>query len=227
MFAAGDEDLVRHIQTLSASQENSLEQATTLTRLETRVDRERIARAVKEILMAIGDDPAREGLLYTPDRVGEMFGELFRGLSQDPVAELSVGFEEGYNGLIVLGDIPFYSLCEHHLLPFYGVAHVGYVAAGRVVGLSKLARIVDILARRPQLQERLTNQVADVLCEGLTCAGAAVVTEATHMCIAMRGVHKPDAVMTTSTYRGVLKDDDSQREEFWRLVRQSGQPTIR
>ncbi len=204
-----------------------MDPATTLPQLDTEVDEERISRAVKEILLAIGDDPAREGLFSTPDRVGEMYGELFRGLSQDPVAELSVGFEEGYNGLIVLGDIPFYSLCEHHLLPFYGVAHVGYVAAGRVVGLSKLARIVDILARRPQLQERLTDQVADALCEGLTCAGAAVITEATHMCIAMRGVRKPDAVMTTSTYRGVLKDDDSERAEFWRLVRQSGQPAIR
>ena len=204
-----------------------MDRATTLPDLNIGVDQERIARAVKEILISVGDDPDREGLQSTPDRVGEMFGELFSGLSQDPVAELSVGFEEGYNGLIVLGDIPFYSLCEHHLLPFYGVAHVGYVAAGRVVGLSKLARIVDILARRPQLQERLTDQVADALCEGLTCAGAAVVTEATHMCIAMRGVSKPDAVMTTSTYRGVLKDDEAERAEFWRLVRQSGQPTIR
>lgn len=204
-----------------------MEQATTFPIIKTQVDQDRIARATREILIAIGDDPDREGLQYTPDRVGEMFGELFRGLYQDPIAELSVGFEEGYNGLIVLGDIPFYSLCEHHLLPFYGVAHVGYVAAGRVVGLSKLARIVDILAKRPQLQERLTNQIADALCEGLTCAGAAVVTEATHMCIAMRGVSKPDAVMTTSTYRGILKDDIAQREEFWRLVRQSGQPIIR
>ncbi len=184
------------------------------------VDRERIEAAVVEILRAIGEDPEREGLRGTPRRIAAMYAELFSGLHRDPGEYLRVGFEdEQHHEMVVLKDIPFYSLCEHHLLPFHGVAHVGYVPDGRIVGISKVARVVETLARRPQVQERLTSQVADLLVEGLQAKGAAVVIEAEHLCMTMRGVKKPGSVMVTSAMRGLFRDDARTRSEFLSLIR--------
>jgi GTP cyclohydrolase I len=184
------------------------------------VDRERIEAAVVEILRAIGEDPEREGLRGTPRRIAAMYAELFSGLHRDPGEYLRVGFEdEHHHEMVVLKDIPFYSLCEHHLLPFHGVAHVGYVPNGRIVGISKLARVVETLARRPQVQERLTSQIADLLLEELQAKGAAVVIEAEHLCMTMRGVKKPGSVMVTSAMRGLFRDDARTRSEFLSLIR--------
>lgn len=183
------------------------------------VDYQRIEAAVREIIAAIGEDPEREGLLETPRRIAEMYGELFSGIEQDPRDVLAKGFEESHKEMVVLKDVPFYSLCEHHFLPFHGRAHVGYVPEGRVVGVSKLARAVDILARRPQLQERLTSQVADAIMDGLAPDGVAVVIEAEHLCMTMRGVQKPGAVMITSAIRGGFRRRGVTRSEFLSLVR--------
>src|SRR3990172_7495804 len=166
------------------------------------VDQERVARAVREILEAIGEDATREGLRETPRRIAEMYEELFAGLHQDPREVLSTGFQEPHREMVILKGIPFYSLCEHHFLPFHGQAHVGYVPEGRIVGMSKIARAVDILAHRPQMQERLTSQIADAMMEGLAADGVAVVIEAEHLCMTMRGVQKPGTVMVTSAIRG-------------------------
>jgi GTP cyclohydrolase I len=154
------------------------------------MNQEAIQDCMRKILVAIGDDPEREGLVGTPRRVSEMYAEIFAGLTQDPLEVLSVGFEEGHDEMVVIKDIPFYSMCEHHLLPFFGNVHIGYIPNGRVVGISKLARVVEIFARRPQLQERLTTQIADSIIEGLNPKGVAVVIEAEHMCMMMRGVEK-------------------------------------
>jgi len=156
------------------------------------IDQDKIKLAMASIIEAIGEDPLREGIKQTPRRVAEMYAELFSGLDADPKAELAVDFKEGYEEMVILRDIPFYSMCEHHLLPFYGVAHVGYIpsAGGRVVGVSKLARVVEILARRPQLQERMTQQIADAIFEALRPDGVAVVIQAEHLCMIMRGVKK-------------------------------------
>ena len=162
-----------------------------MTTTATEINQERIARAVSEIIDAIGEDAGREGLAETPQRVARMYAELFSGLHQDPQDVLRRGFDEEHKEMVILKNIPFYSLCEHHFLPFHGEAHVGYVPEGRIVGVSKLARVVDILARRPQLQERLTSQVADAIMQGLQPDGVAVVVEAEHLCITMRGVQKP------------------------------------
>ncbi|MFN3286131.1 MAG: GTP cyclohydrolase I FolE [bacterium] len=184
------------------------------------VDRGRIEAAVVEILRAIGEDPRREGLRETPRRIAAMYAELFSGLYRDPGEYLRVGFEEEqHHEMVVLKDIPFYSLCEHHLLPFHGVAHVGYVPNGRVVGISKVARVVETLARRPQLQERLTSQIADLLMDALQAKGSAVVIEAEHLCMTMRGVKKPGSVMVTSAMRGLFRDDARTRAEFLSLIR--------
>jgi GTP cyclohydrolase I len=184
------------------------------------VDRERIEAAVLEILRAIGEDPEREGLRETPRRIAEMYAELFSGLHRDPAVHLEVGFEdEEHHEMVVLKDIPFYSSCEHHLLPFHGVAHVGYVPNGRIVGISKVARVVETLARRPQVQERLTSQIADLLMDRLHAKGAAVVIEAEHLCMTMRGVKKPGSVMVTSAMRGLFRDDARTRAEFLSLIR--------
>lgn len=184
------------------------------------VDRQRIEAAVVEILQAIGEDPGREGLRETPRRVAAMYAELFSGLQRDPGEYLRVGFEEErHHEMVVLKDIPFYSLCEHHLLPFHGVAHVGYVPNGRVVGISKVARVVETLARRPQVQERLTSQIADLLMDALQAKGSAVVIEAEHLCMTMRGVKKPGSVMVTSAMRGLFRDDARTRAEFLSLIR--------
>jgi GTP cyclohydrolase I len=182
------------------------------------IDQERIAAAVREIIAAIGEDPSREGLVETPERIARMYAELFSGLYQDPKALLARPFDEEHKEMVILKNIPFYSLCEHHFLPFHGEAHVGYVPEGRIVGVSKLARVVDILARRPQMQERLTSQVADAIMEGLRPDGVAVVIEAEHLCLTMRGVQKPGARMITSAIRGGFRRRGVTRSEFLSLV---------
>ncbi|MEO8456621.1 MAG: GTP cyclohydrolase I FolE [Chloroflexota bacterium] len=182
------------------------------------INQERIERAVREIIEAIGEDPEREGLVDTPARIGRLYAELFSGLAQDPQDVLRKGFDEAHKEMVILKDIPFYSLCEHHFLPFHGSAHVGYVPEGRIVGVSKLARVVDILARRPQLQERLTSQVADAIMDGLHPDGVAVVIEAEHLCMTMRGVQKPGARMITSAIRGGFRRRGVTRSEFLSLV---------
>jgi GTP cyclohydrolase I len=179
----------------------------------------RIERAVREILEAVGEDPEREGLRDTPARIANLYAEIFSGLGEDPVEALSGGFEEGHQELVVLRDIPFYSTCEHHLLPFYGIAHIGYIPKGRVVGIGRLARVVEILAHRPQLQERLTTQVADTIVRGLKPQGVAVVVEATHLCMTMRGVKKPNARVITSAMRGIFHRSPATRAEFMALIR--------
>ena len=183
------------------------------------VDLERIQRAMRELILAVGEDPEREGLLGTPERVSRMYGELFEGLRTDPKELLSVGFEVGHDEMVILKDIPFYSICEHHFMPFHGVAAIGYIPDGRVVGLSKLARLVDAYARRPQIQEQLTGQIADTLMEALHPDGVAVVIEAEHLCMTARGVKKPGSRMVTSATRGTFRKNDVTRAEFLSLVR--------
>ncbi|HEX5417534.1 MAG TPA: GTP cyclohydrolase I FolE [Chloroflexota bacterium] len=179
-----------------------------------------IEEAFRKIIRAIGEDPQREGLRETPTRIARMYQELFQGTTVDPRGVLKVEFREDYHGLVTLGDISFYSMCEHHFLPFFGVAHVGYLANGRVVGISKLARLVEILSRRAQLQERLTNQIADALNDSLHPSGVGVVVEAHHLCLEMRGIQKPGARMVTTTWRGDLAAEPVQRA-FLEAVRAS------
>jgi GTP cyclohydrolase I len=188
--------------------------------LSPQVDLERIAAAVREILSAIGEDPDREGLLETPARVARMYAETCAGLHDEPGRHLRTTFDAGHDEMIMVRDIPVYSLCEHHLVPFYGEAHVAYVpnADGRVTGLSKLARLVDGFARRPQVQERLTTQVADAVEAALAPRGALVVIEAEHRCMAMRGVRKPGASTVTSAVRGLFRDDAAARAEAMRFI---------
>jgi GTP cyclohydrolase I len=184
------------------------------------VDLTKIETAVLSIIEAIGDDPGREGLQGTPQRIAEMYAEVFSGLNMDARAELSVGFEVGHREMVILRDIPFYSMCEHHLLPFYGVAHVGYIPnkEGRVVGVSKLARVVEIFAKRPQLQERMTSQIADAILEVLQPDGVAVVVQAEHLCMTMRGIKKPGSNVLTSASRGIFRTRAATRAEFLSLV---------
>jgi len=184
----------------------------------TGVDQERIAEAVRQIIAAIGEDPGREGLAETPRRIAAMYAELFAGLHQDPREVLAAGFGESHKEMVILKNIPFYSLCEHHFLPFHGHAHVGYVPEGRIVGASKIARAIDILARRPQLQERLTSQIADCVMESLAPDGVAVVIEAEHLCMTMRGVQKPGTLLVTSAIRGSFRRRAVTRSEFLALV---------
>ncbi|MFI5268622.1 MAG: GTP cyclohydrolase I FolE [Chloroflexota bacterium] len=183
------------------------------------VDIPRVTAAAREILEAVGEDPSREGLLNTPLRVARMYAELFEGLHADPAATLSAIFAEDHQEMVVVRDIPFYSMCEHHLLPFHGVAHFGYLPAGRIVGLSKIARLVDCLSRRPQVQERLSGQIVDVFCEVLTPIGAGVVMEAEHLCMTMRGIKKPGSRMVTSALRGIFRESAETRAEFLANVR--------
>jgi len=186
------------------------------------VDQERIKKAVAEIIGAIGEDATREGLVETPRRIAEMYAELFEGLEKDPLEELKVFFEAGkHKEMIILKDIPFYSMCEHHFLPFHGVAHIGYIPNERIVGISKLARVVEILARRPQLQERLTGQIADAIMEGLQPQGVGVVVEAEHLCLTMRGIKKPGSIVVTSANRGLFRRNLATRQEFLSLVHNS------
>jgi GTP cyclohydrolase I len=178
------------------------------------VDQERIRAAVRELLLAVGEDPDREGLSETPDRVARMYAELFSGLHTDPREVLRKTFTEKYNEMVTVKDIEFASLCEHHLLPFMGKAHVAYIPDGKIVGLSKLARAVEVLARRPQVQERMTQQLADLLMEELDARGVGVILEATHTCMTIRGVRKPGSVMTTSAMRGAFLSLQPTRNEF-------------
>lgn len=183
------------------------------------IDQAAIARAVRTILTAIGEDPRREGLRDTPARVARMYAELCEGLRQEPRDVLKTRFRERYDEVVLVKDIPFHSLCEHHLLPFVGRAHIGYIPHGQVLGLSKLARIVDVLAHRPQVQERLTNQVADIIACELKPKGVAVVIEATHTCMTIRGVKKPGTWMTTSAMLGSFRKDPASRAEVLSLIR--------
>jgi GTP cyclohydrolase I len=182
------------------------------------VDHERIRAAVREILIAVGEDPDREGLTETPERVARMYAEMFAGLHKDPRELLSKTFTEKYDEMVLVKDIGFESMCEHHLLPFLGKAHIAYVPNGKIVGLSKLARIVEVLSRRPQVQERMTEQLADLIMEELNPGGVGVILEATHTCMTIRGVRKPNSLMTTSAMRGVFHLNQTTRTEFMSLV---------
>jgi GTP cyclohydrolase I len=182
------------------------------------IDVPRIERAVREILLAIGEDPERDGLRDTPPRVARMYAELFAGLHQDPEEQLDAMFDEDHHELVVLRDVPFSSMCEHHLMPFEGKVHIAYIPGGKVLGLSKLARLVDVFAHRPQVQERLTSQIADVLAKRLHVKGCAVVLEAVHTCITSRGVKKPGSVMVTSALRGIMHTSPATRAEALALL---------
>jgi GTP cyclohydrolase IA len=182
------------------------------------VDIGRIEKAVREILLAIGEDPTREGLIKTPNRVARAYGELTAGLFEDPRLHLRTVFHESYDEVVLLRGIEFHSICEHHLLPFTGRAHVAYLPDGKVVGLSKLARLVEGFARRPQVQERLTGQIADALMEELNPMGSACVIEATHTCMTIRGAKKPGSVMVTSALRGIFKENPASRAEILSLM---------
>ena len=183
------------------------------------IDLRRIEAAVREILLAVGEDPDREGLRRTPTRVAAAYAELFAGLGEDPRRHLGVTFDEGHKEMVVLRDVPFASTCEHHLLPFTGHAHVAYIPQGRVVGLSKLARLVEGYARRPQVQERLTSEIADAIMEELRPDGCGVVIEAVHTCMTIRGIQKPGATMITSAVRGGFRRRAETRAEFFAIVR--------
>lgn len=184
-------------------------------------DQERAEAAVRELLIAVGEDPEREGLLDTPARVARAYREIFAGLHEDPTAVLNKTFSEDHQELVLVREIPIYSTCEHHLVPFYGVAHIGYIPgeSGQVTGLSKLARLADMYAKRPQVQERLTSQIADALVDKLGAQSVAVVIEAEHLCMAMRGIRKPGAVTTTSAVRGGFKTSAASRAEVFALIR--------
>jgi len=183
-----------------------------------KVDVAKIAKAVKEILLAVGEDIEREGIKGTPERVAEMYTELLSGMGEDPKQHLRSVFTENYDEIVLLRDIPFYSICEHHLMPFIGSAHVAYLPAGVVLGVSKLARIVDCFARRLQVQERLTDQIADFIMESLKPRGVAVVLEASHSCMTIRGIKKPGSIMVTSSLRGIFKRDPKSRGEIMSLM---------
>lgn len=187
------------------------------------IDLPRIEKAVREILLAVGENPDREGLLKTPNRVARAYVELLAGLKDDPRRHLRTVFHERYDEIVLLRNIEFHSLCEHHLLPFTGRAHVAYLPDGKVVGLSKLARLVDGFARRPQVQERLTTQIADALMEELNPMGAACVIEATHTCMTIRGAQKPGSTMVTSALRGVFRENPSSRNEILSLMYGQGE----
>ena len=183
-------------------------------------DEAQIRTAVKSIIKAIGEDPQRQGLQDTPGRVAEMYAELFMGLDKDPREELTVGYELGHREMVILKDIPFYSMCEHHFLPFYGVIHIGYIPNedGRVVGISKLARVAEIVAKRPQTQERMATEIADAIVDGLKPDGVAVVIQAEHLCMIMRGIKKPGASVVTSALRGIFRRRAASRAEFFSLI---------
>ena len=182
------------------------------------VDLPRIERAVKEILAAVGEDPEREGLIETPGRVARMYAEMFRGLHSEPREHLQKFFTEKYDEVVLVRDISFCSMCEHHLLPFIGKAHIGYLPNGKVVGLSKLARVVDGVAHRPQVQERMTEEIADMLLDELNAKGVAVVIEASHSCMTIRGVRKPGSLCTTSAMKGIFRKSLSTRAEVMQLI---------
>lgn len=182
------------------------------------VDKEKVIQGVKLILEAIGEDPNREGLLETPDRIARMYEEVFSGINKDAKEHLDKTFKVDRDDLVLEKDITFYSMCEHHLVPFYGKAHIAYIPNGRVAGLSKLARTVEVFAKKPQLQEKLTSEVADDIMKYLDAKGVMVVIEAEHMCMTMRGVKKPGTKTLTTTYRGVFNEDYSLRKEVISLI---------
>jgi GTP cyclohydrolase I len=182
------------------------------------IDLERIRRAVREILEAVGEDPDREGLAETPDRVARMYAEVFQGLHQDPKVHLQKTFTQKYDEILLIKDIRFVSFCEHHLLPIIGHAHVAYIPNGSVVGLSKIPRVLDVLARRPQMQERLTEELADLLMSELDAKGVAAVIEATHCCMTIRGVNKPGSGFVTSAMRGTFRERLATRTEVMSLI---------
>ena len=182
------------------------------------VDLPRIEKAVREILAAVGEDPDREGLLDTPGRVARMYAELFSGLHQEPGRHLKRVFEETYDEMVLVRDISFNSMCEHHLLPFMGVAHVGYVPNGKVAGLSKLARVVEEISKRPQVQERMTEHIADLMEGELNAKGVVVVLEASHSCMTIRGIRKPGSLTVTSAVRGLFRTNESSRTEALALI---------
>jgi len=188
------------------------------------VDLGRIEKAVREILEAIGEDPDRDGLQRTPSRVARMYAEIFRGIHEDPADNLTVTFEADHDEMVLVLDIPLYGSCEHHLIPFAGRAHVAYIpgADGRITGISKLARLVEGFARRPQVQERLTTQIADALVEALQPDGVLVMIEAEHLCMSMRGVKKPGALTVTSAVRGLFKSNAATRAEAMSLITSQG-----
>ena len=183
------------------------------------VDIKRIAKAVREILAAVGEDVEREGIKDTPERVARMYAELLDGMHEDPRQHLTKVFSENYDEIVLLRNIPFFSICEHHLMPFIGTAHVAYLPAGSVLGVSKLARVVDCFARRLQVQERLTDQIADFIMNSLKPRGVAVVLEASHSCMTIRGIKKPGSVMVTSSLRGIFRRDPKSRSEIMSLIR--------
>jgi GTP cyclohydrolase I len=185
------------------------------------IDEAAIRNAVSEIIKAVGDDPKREGLSDTPRRVAEMYSELFSGMCEDPREELKTGFELGHHEMVILRDIPFYSMCEHHLLPFFGTVDVGYIPniEGRVVGISKLARVVECISRRPQVQERMVTEIADTVNDALKPDGVAVVIIAEHLCMVMRGIKKPGSTVVTSALRGIFRRNAASRAEFFSLIK--------
>jgi len=184
------------------------------------MDKKKIEKAIRDILQAIGEDPKRKDILHTPQRVAEMYEEIFSGMKQDPQKELEVILDQKHEEIILLKGIPLYSVCEHHLLPFLGRAHIAYIPkGGRVTGLSKLARVVDILSKRPQVQERLTTQIADIIMSKLKPQGCMVVIEAEHMCMSMRGVRKPGTLTVTSAVRGIFKQNEKTRSETLALIK--------
>lgn len=182
------------------------------------VDMARARAAVRELLLAVGEDPDREGLAETPDRVARMYRELFSGLRADPRVHLKKTFTQRYDEMVLVKDISFASVCEHHLLPFVGKAHIAYLPAGKIVGLSKLARVVEVLSHRPQVQERMTEEIADLLTEELRPRGVGVILEASHSCMAVRGVRKTQSMCTTSSMRGHFRDSPAGRAELLSLV---------
>jgi len=192
--------------------------AKNMTKKHKPIDAERIKKAVREILLAVGEDVEREGLRDTPDRVARMYAELLSGMREDPEKHLRSIFTENYEEIVLLRDIPFYSICEHHLMPFIGSAHVAYLPSGSILGVSKLARIVDCFARRLQTQERLTSQIADLIVSRLDSKGVAVVLEASHSCMTIRGTKKPGSTMVTSALRGIFKKDPRSRSEIMSLM---------
>ncbi len=187
------------------------------------INKDIIKQAFVSIIQATGDDPSREGLADTPRRFADMYEELFCGIDKDPGKELRVGYEIGHREMVILKDIPFYSMCEHHFLPFYGAVHIGYIpgSEGRVVGISKLARVVEIIAKRPQIQERMATEIADTVEKNLKAEGVAVVIEAEHMCMTMRGIKKPGSSVITSALRGILRKQAASRAEFLALIGKS------
>lgn len=184
------------------------------------MDKERIQNAVREILIAVGEDPDREGLLETPKRVANMYEEIFAGLTEDPKQHIKLFNEQSNDEMVIVKDIPFYSMCEHHLLPFFGKAHIGYIPSdNKIIGLSKLARIVDIFAKKPQVQERLTSDIADFLNDNLQPKGVAVIMEAEHMCMTMRGARAAGSKTQTSALRGIMRTDAKTRAEVLSLLK--------